>query len=531
VTELTAVIFSKDRPLQLDATIRSLRRNCSDLGSADLRVLYAASTPALASLYEVLAFEHPDVQFRREADFRRDLIDMVKGPRHIMFLVDDSLFVGPTSLRQATSILDENESLLGFSFRLGRNTTYCYPLDAQQALPDFEAVGSGLLVFDWTDAQHDFGYPIEVSSSLYRSSDLLPLIQTLNYRNPNTLEGAFAAEAIKFRGAHPRLACHERSVAVSIPANLVQTATPNRAAERSDQSVASLAEAFTSGRRLDLERYQGLITNACHQEMELFLLGPASAPIVSVVIPCYDQAQVLPDAVQSVIAQTFSDWEVIVVDDGSPDDTALVAQTLMAAHPSRRIRLLSRSNGGVSSARNAGIAISSGRYVLPLDADDTIAPEMLAMTVTALETNPNVTIAYTDYEKFGMEQGQVQAPEFDAALVPTINQFSYCSLFRRRAWLEVGGYNPNMSSGYEDWDFWVGCVKAGFSAMRVRGVGFRYRVRSGSRTSQALGRDRELRGRIRRNHPSLYSVRRRLGRGLHRLARSVRIRSARRPEA
>jgi glycosyltransferase involved in cell wall biosynthesis len=178
----------------------------------------------------------------------------------------------------------------------------------------------------------------------------------------------------------------------------------------------------------------------------------------------------------------------------------------------------------VSAARNAGIAFSTGKYVLPLDADDTIAPEMLATTVAALDAYPSIAIAYTDYETFGLEETRAQAPEFEPRLLPRVNQFGYCALYRRDAWVRVGGYNPNMSAGYEDWDFWIGCVEAGFKAMRVPQWGFRYRVRSGSRTSTALKRDGELRRRIRRNHPSVYRLRRRLGRGLYQVGRSLRLR-------
>jgi glycosyltransferase involved in cell wall biosynthesis len=349
-------------------------------------------------------------------------------------------------------------------------------------------------------------------------------MRRLEFTNPNTLEAGLAAEATQFHLTRPRLVCHGTSVAVSIPANVVQNTFPNRSAPRSTLSAMALAQAFATGERLDVERYQGLVANACHQELELHLLEPAPRPTVSVVVPCYEQAEFLSDAVASVVAQAFTDWELVVVDDGSPDDTVAVTERLKAAHSSRAIRLLRRPNGGVSAARNAGIAVSTGEYVLPLDADDTIAPEMLASTVAALDANPSVAIAYTDFERFGLEQGRFRAPDFDPQLVPSTNQFSYCALYRRDAWLQVGGYNPNMSAGYEDWDFWIGCVEAGFSATRVPVNGFRYRVRAASRNLNAIGRDGELRRRIRRNHPSAYRLPRRLGRGLHRVDRSLRLR-------
>ena len=94
--------------------------------------------------------------------------------------------------------------------------------------------------------------------------------------------------------------------------------------------------------------------------------------MISVVVPCYGQAQLLPQAVASVQAQSVADWELLVIDDGSPDDTAAVAAALAATDP--RVRLLRKSNGGLSSARNAGLAQMRGRFVQFLDADDLLLP-------------------------------------------------------------------------------------------------------------------------------------------------------------
>ena len=100
-------------------------------------------------------------------------------------------------------------------------------------------------------------------------------------------------------------------------------------------------------------------------------------PTVSVIIPCYNQAHFLPEAVESVVSQTFTSWECIIVNDGSPDKTNEVAQQLIAKYPNKIIRLLEKLNGGLADARNAGITISQGIYWLPLDADDALAATFL----------------------------------------------------------------------------------------------------------------------------------------------------------
>src|SRR4051812_29687900 len=156
-------------------------------------------------------------------------------------------------------------------------------------------------------------------------------------------------------------------------------------------------------------------------------------PLISVIIPCYNHGCYLPEAVASVVAQTFGDWELILVDDGSSDDSAAVAEQLIARYPHSHMRLLRQGNQGLSASRNNGIHIARGSYILPLDADDRIEPDMLAATLAVLECRPEVGFVYTDVQMFGEENRiwsggaySLDKLRFDCPLVPI-------TLFRRRA--------------------------------------------------------------------------------------------------
>jgi glycosyltransferase involved in cell wall biosynthesis len=512
---IECLVFSKDRPLQLDATLSSLTLNCPDLDLVRVNVLYTTSSAVFETQYRTVMADHPRAVMRRERDFKADLAELAASARYLLFVVDDTLFVGDVSLAAAVAVLDADATCIGVSYRLGRNTAYCYTLDRPQRLPEFRPVGGGLVGFDWPGADHDFGYPLEVSCSLYRASDLAPMLSSMDYRNPNTLEAALARRAKDFAAIRPRLACPEQSVAFSVPANLVQTAWRNRISASPELTAKSLAREFARGRRLDVAHYRGHVANAAHQELPFVYTRRADIPAVSVVIPCYNQAEWLPDAVESVVGQTFADWEIVVVDDGSTDATSEVATGLMQSHGDRRIRLVRQENGGLPAARNTGIANARGRYILPLDADDEIAPEMLARCVALLESQESIAIAYTDVQRFGDEHDLTRAPDFDPIGLPIDNQLSYCSLYRREVWDDVGGYNTNMVPGYEDWDFWIGSVERGYCARRIPEALFRYRIRQDSMFQRALDHDLELRRMIRANHPRLYRVSSRLARWCH----------------
>jgi glycosyltransferase involved in cell wall biosynthesis len=253
---------------------------------------------------------------------------------------------------------------------------------------------------------------------------------------------------------------------------------------------------------------------------------PAAPPKVSVVIPCYGQARYLPEAVASVVAQTFSDWEIVIVDDGSPDATATVAAGLIERHAPARIRLIRQVNGGVARARNAGIAASAGRYILPLDADDRLLPELLAETVAVLDAEPRVGVAYTDVRLFDGADEVLVRPEFDLDRLCEFNLLANTALFRREAWLATGGYDPKLA-GLEDWDFWLACAEHGFPGRRVPRVLFEYRRHDGSRNAAATRRRAGLVRQIRANHPALFTPVRRFRRWARR-ARGRLLRRVRR---
>nr|PZN20604.1 MAG: glycosyltransferase family 2 protein [Chloroflexota bacterium] len=229
-----------------------------------------------------------------------------------------------------------------------------------------------------------------------------------------------------------------------------------------------------------------------------------ASPRVTVVIPCYNQARYLPEALQSVVAQTEERWECVIVDDGSPDDTAGVAAELIARHPGRAIRLLRQPNRGLPGARNAGIAAGSAPYVLPLDADDALEPEMLERTAALLDAHPQVGFVYTDVVLFGEERGvwsggaySLEKLRFDCPMVPA-------TLFRRRAWEQAGGFDEDMRDGYEDWSFWLSLAEAGWEGLHLPQPLVRYRRSPRSMLTAAHRRDLQLRARVFLSHPRLY---------------------------
>lgn len=297
-------------------------------------------------------------------------------------------------------------------------------------------------------------------------------------------------------------ACRDQFVSLGVTGGAAKT----RRADRPELVTRPFPDASGTDNPPDVEGQQDGVSSMRRHEIDAVDDNHADAPAVSVIIPCYRQARYLHEVVASVVAQTFTDWEIVIVDDGSPDDTAHVAQGLIETYPHHRIRLLRQENLGSSGARNSGINFSIGRYILPLDADDMIKPQMLEWTVALLEADHSVEIAYTDRKDFGAINRVVRLKEYKPERLARANIFQVSALYRRSVWAVVGGYNPNMKLGFEDWDFWVGAAEAGFRARRVPEPLFLYRVTENSRTSRAYVHGPSLIAQIRANHPAFFAL-------------------------
>ncbi len=252
--------------------------HCQEASSFKICILYTTTTPLHAEQYRQLEKEYqqyPFLQFIHEQNFYSDTIALLAPFDHVLFLTDDNIFVRDFRLSHMLESLRKHPDAIGFSLRLGKNTTYCYPLDKAQRLPEFQTTGRSTLKYNWAGAEYDFGYPLEVSSSVYRVEDILPFIAQLPFRNPNTLEALMAERSATFRNEMPYLLCFEQSVTFCAPINMVQTMWTNRAGSKVEYSPDSLAKLFNDGLRIDISAYNNFIPNACHQEIELKLVEPA----------------------------------------------------------------------------------------------------------------------------------------------------------------------------------------------------------------------------------------------------------------
>lgn len=229
-------------------------------------------------------------------------------------------------------------------------------------------------------------------------------------------------------------------------------------------------------------------------------------PLVSIIMPCYRKEQYIAETLASVEAQTYSNWELVLVDDSSPDNTMNVARHYVESHywPAEKIICLHQKNQGPSAARNNGIQHSHGKYILPLDPDDIIAPTYLEKAVAILEGHPDIKLVYCEADSFGAWSGPWPHREYSHEILLWYNLIHNSAIYRRVDYDKTLGYNSNMRHGLEDWDFYLTLLKPDDKVHCIDEILYHWRAAAEQRTEEADVHQQELLRQIYHNHQHLY---------------------------
>jgi len=214
-----------------------------------------------------------------------------------------------------------------------------------------------------------------------------------------------------------------------------------------------------------------------------------STALLSIIIPCFNQAIYLHDCLDSILQQSFSDWEAIVVNDGSSDDTNNVAKTY--CQKDSRIKLIEKQNGGLSSARNFGIQHATGDWLLFLDADDMLMNHHFQEAAQLISSKPDVNLIQTGYHHMNEDGKQILhsvMPSNNQDLLPTILTQNigpvHTLIVRRSIILKMQGFDETLNS-CEDWDMWIRVAKFGIKKESINKALVGYRLASNSMSRNA----------------------------------------------
>lgn len=217
---------------------------------------------------------------------------------------------------------------------------------------------------------------------------------------------------------------------------------------------------------------------------------------VSVIIPSYNQQDYLGEAIESALAQSHKDTEVIVIDDGSTDRSLQIARNYTPD-----IRLVEQVNKGLASARNTGIMNATGEFILPLDADDILQPNCIERLL-ALYEETKADILGPSLQCFGVGDTVIHLkPSPTLADFRVGNHLGYFSMYKKSMALALGGYSPKMTKGYEDLHFWINALTRGYKAETTPEVLVKYRTKRVSMWLEAKEHHKELMEQIYKDFP------------------------------
>ena len=206
--------------------------------------------------------------------------------------------------------------------------------------------------------------------------------------------------------------------------------------------------------------------------------------MITIVIPTFNRAEFILETIESCLAQTYSATEIIVVDDGSTDNTEEIVKKLPVTY-------IKKENGGVATARNLGIKNAKTKYVLPLDSDDTLDKDYLKSMFDAMDNKDNRVVStwikkiYTNGTFEDICWPQPPKNIFNE------NFASSCSLFSKSAWEKIGGYDENRQlMGWEDWEFYIRLYQNGCEFKIIEKHLFNYRIHNGPTISRNYLKDR-----------------------------------------
>ena len=206
-------------------------------------------------------------------------------------------------------------------------------------------------------------------------------------------------------------------------------------------------------------------------------------PLVSVIIPCYNDHLYIEDAIGSIYNQDYENIEIIIVDDGSDNKTKKFLKNLKQ----EKIEIITQKNSGPSAARNKGISLAKGDYIVTLDADDYFEASFLKKALSILLNYPEVGLV-TSYAYVFSEKGihwkiDLKAGNSEDFLLK--NRALASCMYRKKCWEEISGYDELMLDGFEDWDFNISLTKAGWKVEVIREYLFYYRIKANSRNKIA----------------------------------------------
>lgn len=202
-------------------------------------------------------------------------------------------------------------------------------------------------------------------------------------------------------------------------------------------------------------------------------------PLVSIIIPVYNDALFIIETLVSVVNQNYTNWECVIVNDGSSDNSENLIQDFIKSES--RFKYIFKENSGVAATRNLAISKAKGEYILPLDSDDIIEKDYLKNAIEVFTKNPDVKLVYCKAVFFGEQTGKFNLKRYKYEDLILQNSIFCSAFFKKSDFIKTEGYDTNLKIGLEDWEFWIRFLNTNDQVVCLNQVHFYYRIKNKSR--------------------------------------------------
>jgi glycosyl transferase family 2 len=407
------VVFSYDRPLQLYAFLESAHMYLS--GLERIQVIYRTSSNRYAQAYNQVHKDFPEATFIQQHsnnDFKSVTLDTVFNTQsyYVIFAVDDIIIKDFINIEHAIDLM-RKAGAYGFFFRLGKNLTNCYSMNAVQALPPLHHIEDDVWAWTFAQGEHDWKYPHTVDMTLYAKRDIEYMFRTLNYENPNTLEGNWASVASPIMCASGL--CYAHSKIVNIPLNRVQSTHANR--HMNAFSAQELLEFFEQGLKIDIHEFYKMKNGSAHAEWTprfIKRLRPydqdGSKHIVVVAASYnnkdwYQHEKGWPGHLDTIFGQNYRNYHVVYIDDCSIDGTGNLVEHYTKEHNLEdRVTLIKNRTryGAMENQYRAIHTCKDNDLVVILDGDDAFAHNQVFSYLNHTYTDGSTWLTYGQFIEY-----------------------------------------------------------------------------------------------------------------------------------
>lgn len=226
---------------------------------------------------------------------------------------------------------------------------------------------------------------------------------------------------------------------------------------------------------------------------------------LSIIIPCYNHGEFIEECIASLNTLKNIEYEIILINDGSNDNG--YTESVIGSLKHEKLIKINQPNQGLAKTRNNAIALSKGKYILPLDADNIITEKFIVEAIKIMDNNPNIDIVYPNRFLFNnkIKLGLKNPGNFSILRLLFSNYIDACAIYKKTIWVNLNGYDESMKLGLEDWDFWIRCVGINANFHYLKNAYFYYRVATNSMVTNTLKRYDEISDYIIKKNAKIYS--------------------------